>query len=146
MFREAVAGDFAAVMGLYRQLHPGDPERRDGRDAEVFAEIVRSPGLRLFVLEVEGEIVATTYLNVIPNLTRAAAPYAVIENVVVDAARRGTGLGKEIMADTLQAAWDAGCYKVMLMTGSRTPATHWFYKRCGFSGDQKTAYIARPIS
>lgn len=27
------------------------------------------------------------------------------------------------MAGTLQAAWDAGCYKAMLMTGSREPAT-----------------------
>lgn len=146
MVREAEAGDFDGVMRLYRQLHPGDPVLRDGRDAQVFGEILRSPGLRVFVLEVDGAIVATTYLNVIPNLTRAAQPYAVIENVVVDDARRGTGLGKQIMAATLDAAWDAGCYKVMLMTGSRNPATHWFYKHCGFSGDQKTAYVARPIS
>jgi GNAT superfamily N-acetyltransferase len=142
MFREARAGDFDAVMGLYRQLHPGDS--LGGREAEVFAEILGTPGLRLFVLEVDGIVVATTYFNLIPNLTRGAAPYAVIENVVVDADRRGTGLGKQIMARTLQAAWDAGCYKVMLMTGSRTPATHQFYKACGFDAGEKTAYVCRP--
>ncbi len=60
------------------------------------------------MLEENGVIVATTYLNVIPNLTRSASPYAVVENVVVDESRRGTGLGKEIMAATLAAAWDAG--------------------------------------
>ena len=76
------------------------------------------------MLEVDGAVVATTYLNVIPNITRSASPYAVIENVVVDASLRGTGLGRQIMAGTLRAAWDAGCYKAMLMTGSRTPATH----------------------
>jgi len=38
----------------------------------------------LFVLEQAGAVVATTYLNVIPNLTRAARPYAVVENVVVE--------------------------------------------------------------
>ena len=117
---------------------------RDG--AGVFEEIVRAPGLRIFVLEEDGVIVATTYLNVIPNLTRSASPYAVIENVVVDESRRGTGLGKEIMAATLGAAWDAGCYKAMLMTGSRRPSTLAFYRACGFSPDAKSAFLARPPS
>jgi GNAT superfamily N-acetyltransferase len=81
---------------------------------------------------------------VIPNITRSAAPYAVIENVVVEESLRGTGLGKQIMSGTLQAAWDAGCYKAMLMTGSRRPATHAFYRACGFSAETKTAYVARP--
>src|SRR5262245_39040104 len=123
-------------MGLYGQMHPRDPVPAEG--LAVFTQILDSPGLRLFVLEDEGSVVATTYLNLIPNLTRGAAPYAVIENVVVDEARRGTGLGKAIMAHTLKAAWEAGCYKAMLMTGSRNPATHAFYKACGFSGDDKT--------
>jgi GNAT superfamily N-acetyltransferase len=96
------------------------------------------------VLEADGVVVATTYLNVIPNLTRSASPYAVIENVVVEEAARGSGLGKQIMAATLQAAWDAGCYKAMLQTGSRRPATHAFYRACGFSPDAKKAYVARP--
>ncbi|MEV0284712.1 GNAT family N-acetyltransferase [Kribbella sp. NPDC050820] len=144
MFREAGVDDFESVMLLYRQLHPGDPVLRDGRDADVFAEILKTPGLRLYVLEVDGRVAATTYLNLIPNLTRAAAPYAVIENVVVDADLRGTGLGKQIMAATLQAAWNAGCYKVMLMTGSRRESTHAFYRACGFDGAEKTAYVAHP--
>jgi GNAT superfamily N-acetyltransferase len=97
--------------------------------------------LRLFVLELDGRVVATTYLNVIPNLTRDTAPYAVIENVVVDAELRGSGLGKRIMAGTLQAAMDAGCYKVMLMTGSKRESTHAFYRACGFDPDEKTAYV-----
>lgn len=80
----------------------------------------------------------------IPNLTRSAAPYAVIENVVVDKALRDTGRGKQLMAATLQIAWNAGCYKAMLMTGSRNPATHTFYRACGFSADAKTGYVARP--
>lgn len=47
-------------------------------------------------------------------------------------------------AATLQAAWEAGCYKAMLMTGSHRPSTHAFYRACGFSPDVKTAYLARP--
>jgi GNAT superfamily N-acetyltransferase len=143
VFREAGHGDFDDILRLYRQLQPQDPVMSDGSDAAAFAQILRSPGLHLFVLEADGAVVATAYLNVIPNLTRSASPYAVIENVVVDENLRGTGLGKRLMAGTLRAAWDAGCYKAMLMTGSSNPATHAFYRACGFSPDAKTAYLAR---
>ena len=144
LFREAGPGDLEDILRLYRQLQPEDPVLGDGSDAAAFAQILGSPGLHLFVLEADGVVVATTYLNVIPNITRSASPYAVIENVVVEEAVRGSGLGKQIMAATLQAAWDAGCYKAMLQTGSRRPATHAFYRACGFSPDVKTAYVARP--
>ncbi len=144
MIREANAGDFDAVTRLYRQLHPGDPEVLDGSDRNAFEEILASPLLHLLVLERDGEVVATAYLNIVPNLTRSASPYAVVENVVVDERVRGTGLGKILMAQTLERAWSAGCYKAMLMTGSKRPSTHGFYRACGFSPDAKTAYLARP--
>ena len=95
--------------------------------------------MTLMVLDFDGQLAATAYLNVIPNLTRSASPYAVIENVVVDEPLRGTGIGKQIMAATLQIAWDAGCYKAMLLTGSRRASTHAFYRACGFASDEKAA-------
>jgi GNAT superfamily N-acetyltransferase len=144
MFREARTDDLGEIRRLYRQLHPADPEPHDGSDGAAFEQILGASGMHLFVLELDGAVVATTYLNVIPNMTRSASPYAVIENVVVEQSLRGTGLGKQIMASTLRAAWSAGCYKAMLMTGSRTPATHAFYRACGFSPDAKQAYLARP--
>jgi predicted GNAT family N-acyltransferase len=144
MFRAARASDFEDVMRLYRQLHPDDPAVHDGSDAAVFDQILQASALHLFVLEVNGSVVATTYLNVIPNITRSASPYAVIENVVVEESFRGTGLGKEIMSATLDVAWGVSCYKAMLMTSSSKPATHAFYKACGFSAEVKTAYVARP--
>jgi len=82
LFREAGPDDLEDILRLYRQLQPEDPVLHDGSDAAAFAQILESPGLHLFVLETEGVVVATTYLNIIPNLTRSASPYAVIENVV----------------------------------------------------------------
>jgi GNAT superfamily N-acetyltransferase len=144
VFREARAEDLRGVMRLLRQMHPADPPL-DGRvESEIYEAMLHRPGLHLFVLDDDGSVVATTYLNVVPNLTRGASPYAVIENVVVDEARRGQGLGKRLMAETLRAAWAAGCYKAMLQTGSKDVSTHAFYERCGFSGTAKTAYVARP--
>lgn len=145
MIREAGPDDFDAVIRLYRQLNPADPVLDDGSDREAFDQILSSPGLTILLLEVEDVVVATTYLNIMPNLTRSASPYAVIENVVVEESLRGTGLGKRLMAATLDRAWEAGCYKAMLLTGSKTPRTHAFYRSCGFSPDAKTAYLARPL-
>jgi GNAT superfamily N-acetyltransferase len=136
--------DFDAVLRPYRQLNPDDPDIGVEVGSAVFRKIVENPGLHLFVLECDADVMASTYLNVIPNLSRSASPYAVIENVIVEQSRRGTGLGKQIMAETLHFAWAAGCYKAMLMTGSKRPSTHGFYRACGFSGDAKTAYLARP--
>lgn len=144
MFREASYGDLPAILRLLGQLHPDDPILEPDTASTVFQHILETPGLSLFVLEQDSEIVATTYLNMIPNLTRAGSPYAIIENVIVEESRRGAGLGKRIMAGTLSCAWEAGCYKAMLATGSHNRATHAFYRACGFSSEEKTAYVAHP--
>lgn len=146
MIRAASPHDFEIVMGLYRQLNPDDPIIADGSDRRAFDQILSNPSLDLLLWEHKGAVVATTYLNIIPNLSRSAAPYAVVENVVVERDLRGTGVGRRIMAATLQIAWDAGCYKAMLMTGSKRPSTLRFYRACGFSQDSKTAFLARPPS
>lgn len=141
MIRSAALADFSSIQHLYAHLNPDDPPVAD---IATFREIIERPGLDLLLLEIDGDVIATTYLNLIPNLSRSAQPYAVIENVVVDKAHRGKGFGRQIMAATLDRAWEAGCYKAMLQTGSRTQRTHDFYKACGFLADAKTAYLARP--
>lgn len=139
--------DFGPLMQLYAQLHPDDPVVDGGRDRRVFDEILLDPNLYLFVLEdTSGQLNATCYMNVIPNLTRNASPYAVIENVVTHERARNQGLGKQVIKHALEMAWQLGCYKVMLQTGSRAAATHNFYEACGFRADEKTAYLARPLN
>ena len=145
MIREAESADFERVMELYQQLHPNDPMVDDGSDRRTYDEILATPNLHLFVLEDENGIInATCYLNFIPNITRQVSPYCVIENVVTELSLRNQGFGKQVIAHALQFAWDRGCYKVMLQTGSRRESTHNFYKSCGFSADDKFAFVARP--
>ncbi|MBX2835638.1 MAG: GNAT family N-acetyltransferase [Gammaproteobacteria bacterium] len=145
MIREAIPQDFHRIMELYAQLHPNDATVEDGSDRRAFDDIIANPNLLLFVLEDDSGIInATCYFNFIPNITRQAAPYAVIENVVTEVSQRNTGLGKRLLQHVLQFAWDKGCYKVMLMTGSRRESTHQFYQSCGFRMDDKLAFIARP--
>ena len=144
--REATEGDFEAVLRLYRQLHPDDPVLEDGSGWRVYKDIIGSEHLYIFVLELDGCIQATCYLNIIPNVTRKASPYGVIENVVTDGSFRRKGLGKAVLCYALEVAWALGCYKVMLQTGSRRESTHAFYRACGFKGNDKFAFVASPFS
>jgi GNAT superfamily N-acetyltransferase len=142
--RNAEPQDFDPVMRLYRELQPKDPVLTNGNDRRAFTAILETPGLHLLVYDTGTELAGTSYLNIIPNISRAAAPYAVVENVVTLEKRRQQGIGYNLMQHTLGLAWEQGCYKVMLQTGSTRASTHRFYKRCGFRTDQKTGFVARP--
>ena len=143
IIRRAELDDAAVLQLLYRQLQPKDPILEKAEFSQHLQQLIGQDGLEVFVLESAGKIASTCYLNIIPNLTRAAKPYAVIENVVTDEDARGQGFGKRLIRHAIEQAWAAGCYKVMLMTGSKEAATHAFYQACGFVGDEKHAYILR---
>lgn len=141
--REAKLGDLEQLKALYQQLNPTDAVNSDGREVDTLNEILSSTNFHIFLL-CDGPIaLSTTYLNVIPNLTRGGAPYAVVENVVTAEHARRQGLGKRLMQHTLEFAWKRGCYKVMLLTGSKREAVHGFYRECGFDGDAKHGFIVR---
>ena len=143
MIRIAKEHDFEGIMNLLRQLNPDDPVISDGRDKVIFERILKESNLRILILEESGKILSTCYLNIIPNLTRNAAPYAIIENVVTDAEFRNQGFGKKLVAFALESAWKAGCYKIMLQTGSKKESTHKFYASCGFVEGEKFAFHAK---
>jgi N-acetylglutamate synthase-like GNAT family acetyltransferase len=143
MIRFAEEHDFEGIMNLLRQLNPDDPVINDGRDKVIFERILKQSNLRILIQEENGKIISTCYLNIIPNLTRDASPYAVIENVATDAEFRNQGFGKKMMVFALESAWKAECYKVMLQTGSKKESTHKFYASCGFVGGEKFAFNAR---
>ena len=61
---------------------------------------------------------------------------------------RNRGIGTQLLQAATEAAWDAGCYKLMLLAGSDSPATLNFYRNAGFepskTGFQKRRIPARP--
>ncbi|MDD5191346.1 MAG: GNAT family N-acetyltransferase [Dehalococcoidales bacterium] len=142
MIRFAVEKDLPGIVALLHQLNTDDPVVTDERYKTVFLQILANPNLKLCVVVENDKVISTCYLNIIPNLTRDASPYAVIENVVTDIAYRNKGYGKRVIEYALKHAWQQGCYKVMLQTGSTKESTHRFYKSCGFEA-RKTAYNIR---
>ena len=143
--RAALPSDLEGLLALYPHLNPSDePVSRDLAASRLDA-IKQIPGSGVLLGLLDDQLVASCALIVIPNLTRGGKPYALIENVVTDARYRGRGYGTTILRAAAKAAWDAGCYKVMLMTGSKQPSTLKFYENAGFE-QSKTGFQMRRIS
>lgn len=140
----ATVEDLPVLLALYRQMNASDPELTAEQARQVFAAIEAQPGLSLFVARIDNRAIATATLVVVPNLTRGARPYALVENVVTDEAFRNRGHARAVIAHAIQTAWEAGCYKVMLLTGRTDPAIHRFYEGCGFRQDKTGFQIRRP--
>ena len=138
------ADELPVLLSLYRHLHPGDPELSISTDIErLWQRILADPQLRYLVAEVSGRVASTCTLTVIPNLTRGARPYGVIENVVTHPDFRQRGIGTQILQAALALAWEQDCYKVMLLTGRKEEATLRFYQQAGFEAGVKTGFVAR---
>lgn len=137
--------DLPALIALYAHLHSDDaPLPDDATLAVVWEAILSDPKLQCFVAERDGRLVGSCTLCVIPNLTRGARPYGLIENVVTHADYRRQGLGTRLLHAALQRAWEHGCYKVMLSTGSKRESTLRFYENAGFKRGIKTGFVAHP--
>ncbi len=142
--RPARPDDLAGLLALYAQLNPDDPALDVATAAPAFARMLATPGMTVLVLERDVALAATCTLVVIPNLTRGTRPYALIENVVTDAAHRTRGHGRTVIEAAIARAWAEGCYKVMLMTGSKRPETLRFYAGIGFAQNKTGFQIRRP--
>lgn len=135
IWREAVAGDVAAVVALLRDDILGRGRESSGlqtyRDA--FAAMQAEGANHLIVAEAEGAVVACYQITFISGLSLSASRRAQVEAVRVHASRRGSGLGAALMADAESRARAAGCTLLQLTTNRERPDAHRFYERLGFT-------------
>lgn len=143
MIRRAGPDDLASLLALYRHLHPDEAPPPAEAASAAWTALLASPLMHPVVAEAEGALVAGCVLALIPNLTRGARPFGVIENVVTHPAHRRQGLGRAVLRHALDIAWAADSYKVMLATGSRREETLHFYETAGFARGGKTYFEAR---
>lgn len=140
--REAALCDVEALRELYvhhlASVLP--PERPLSEWLELLSELINEPNYHILVGEVDGHVTASVTLVVVRNLTHGLRPYALIENVVTHSEHRNNGYAAALMAHACEFARGRGCYKVMLMTGSKKESTLRFYERCGFNRNEKTAF------
>ena len=131
--RRAERADLPAVLALYAQ-----PDLDDGKvlpiaEAEhIYAQFARYPDYTLYVAECDGRVVGSFALLVMDNLGHLGASSAIVEDVVVDPALHGEGIGQAMMGFALAEAGKKRCYKLVLSSNAKRERAHRFYESLGF--------------
>ena len=135
--RRAVREDLPAVVDLladdplaqHRET-TGDPLPEGYYDA--FEEIEADPNQYLLVADIDGRIVGTLQLSILPNLTYGGRRRAQIEGVRIAAEARGRGIGRALVERAKAMAIAARCHMLQLTTNRQRPQAVRFYERLGF--------------
>ena len=141
MIREITEKDFDGLMTLYMQLHDNPFPEKSDTVITLWQKIVNDKDHHIVVSEDDGKIVSSCVCVVIPNLTRGQRPYAFIENVITDKDYRKKGLATACLNYAKDIAIKENCYKLMLLTGSKSESTLKFYEQAGYNKNDKTAFI-----
>jgi GNAT superfamily N-acetyltransferase len=122
VIREAIESDLKGMRLLYQQLNPADSLLAVDELRKPWLELLSSRLVHCFVAEIDGQLVSTCTLVIVPNLSRSAKSYAFIENVVTHEAHRCRGLGTAILKAALNMAWHRGCLQSDVNDGFRQRA------------------------
>jgi len=136
--RRARAGDASEVARLYALLVANPalcvlPERLEELHAHADAALLvarGADGLR-----------GTVFVAWCPDAMFGRQPFAVVENIVVDAASRGRGVGAALLAEVERLCVARDCSKIMLLSAAERAGAHRFFERCGFAGDRKRGFV-----
>ena len=141
MVREAVKEDLDELLNLYLFLHEKNIPKKSEYLENTWKTIIEDINHHIVVKEINGKIVSSCVCVIIPNLTRNIRPYALIENVVTNEEYRGKGYATECLNYAKEIAIKNDCYKMMLLTGTKSENTLAFYKNAGYNSDDKIAFI-----
>ena len=136
--RPATADDVPTIVAMLASDQLGQHrEQVDGPldDAylEAFGAIDADPTNELVVGVVDGEVVATLQLTIIPYLTHRGSRRAQVEAVRVADSHRGRGLGEQLMRWAAERAREHGCTMIQLTSNKARPDAHRFYERLGYA-------------
>ena len=142
MYEMSVTVDIATeaipdLVGTIARILPQLSKSSPAPTTEEVAEIIDSPASDLLVARVDGKIVGTLTLVIfrIPTGMRAW-----IEDVVVDEAARGHGVGEALNRFALDLAKERGCKTVDLPSRPSREAANRMYQRIGFQARETNVY------
>ena len=141
MINEAAENDLPGLLELLTCLGDNPLPEMDARVADIWSEIVHDKNHHVLLGLLDGKPVVSCAVIIARNLTHSQRPYAVVENVITHPEHRKKGFGSRILAAAKDIAEQNGCYKIMLMTGSKKESTLDFYRRAGYNSEDKTAFV-----
>ena len=140
LLRRATTEDADAVIALLADdpisAARGDQAAAEDRPAytAALAEILADPSNDLLVVELDGALVGTLQLTLIPGMARRGAKRLLVEAVRVRSDLRSAGIGSAAMRWVGEAAAPAlGAALVQLTSDAARTDAHRFYERLGYA-------------
>ena len=123
----------------FARLMPQLSPRLGALSRQAIERVVCSDGAALFAARLDGRIagVLTLVWYDVPSGRKAW-----VEDVVVDAARRGAGIGEALVREALSRAAAVGVPRVMLTSSAARRAARALYRKVRFE-EAETAVFAR---
>ncbi len=92
----------------------------------------KQPGEYLLVNEIDGKIVATAQLNIIPSYAHLGTPYAIVNYVVTDKNERRKGYMAEVFNRIEEICTEHSCSSILLDSAEWRKEAHQFYESMGY--------------
>ena len=138
LIRDAVEADVPALVSIFASDAKGghgdttDPQAKPDYVA-AFHWIDASRDNRLFVAELDGEVVGTAQVTFVVTLTGRGSLKMLVEAVQVREDMRGRKIGEALMAHCIETARTHGAVMIALTSNAVRTDAHRFYERLGFA-------------
>lgn len=129
---EASKKHLPQILRLYAEvLDKGEVLKADDA-AIIFDKISSYPNYKIYVVEIDNQVVGTFALLIMDNLAHLGTPSGIVEDVVVSEKFQGNGIGKKMMTFAIEKCRQLGCYKMVLSSNLKRVEAHQFYENLGF--------------
>lgn len=138
--RPATPADSPKIADLTTQLgYPTTPGEAEAR----LRDLAARPEDAVLVAEVDGE--AAGWIHVAALHSLEMEPCAMIRGLVIDASRRGGGIGAALVEAAAEWAAGHGFRTLRVRSNSVRERTHAFYERLGFARTKSQVVFALPV-
>lgn len=138
--RPVVAEDAAHLVSLVAQL--GYPATADFI-LEKLDQLSATPGTKILVAEQEGQVIGLLCFSILP-LLHVSEGLGRISALVVGSQFKGHGIGKRLVAEAEEFAWENGCARIEITSGEHRVDAHAFYEAVGYTQDSRRFIKHRP--
>lgn len=136
--RKAKPEDVLRLSELYNQLVNNTAIDVEPEQIQALYDDERS---KLLVCEYQGEVVGSALVSLCSDVMFRKQPFAVIENVIVDVAAQGQGVGSALFQEIEIFCFNTNCSKIMLLSSAHRLDSHAFFEKQGFKGSVKRGFV-----
>ena len=130
--REASVMDLSRILNLYATVLDNGSVLNIEQAETLFKKMQVYPNYKIYVAEIEENIVGTFALLIMDNLAHQGTPSGIVEDVAVLNNLQGKGIGKLMMEFAMEKCKAAGCYKLVLSSNIKRREAHAFYESLDF--------------